>query len=110
MEHTIDRRNNNNHNSALAKSQKQMGITTNNGNTQWRQPYCVPTNDYMYELTKDSSANTMHINSPYMKQITDKHHIVRGLMYRYTQIDKVINTINSIKPLKMNINYNNRNN
>ena len=25
-------------------------------------PYCVPTNDYMYEITKDSFADTMHIN------------------------------------------------
>ena len=57
-------------------------------------PYCVLTNDHIYELTKDSSANTMHINSPYMKQIIDTHHIVRGLMYRYTQIDKAIKTIN----------------
>ena len=40
MEHTIDRSNNNNHNSASAKSQKQrekLLITSNNGDTQWRE-------------------------------------------------------------------------
>ena len=42
-----------------------------------------------------------------MKQITDTHHVVRGFIYRYTQIDKAINTIN---PLKMNINNNKSNN
>ena len=67
MEHTIDRRNNNNHNSALAKSQKQKGKTTNTKPLKmWthsgEKPYCVLTNDYMYELTKDPSADTMHIN------------------------------------------------
>ena len=60
-------------------------------------PYCVLTNDYMYELTKDTIANTMYINSPYMKQITDKHHVVRGLMY--TQV-KQLTKITQLSHLK----------
>ena len=30
----------------------------------------MSTNDYMYEITNDSFANTMDINSPYIKHIS----------------------------------------